>query len=84
MPYYLTKVERCERCNGSGYVQHPPDEEETCPECEGQGSIRTEARFEDALREWLPWALNEIEERERALIEAADADALAAEWETSQ
>ncbi|WP_153072063.1 hypothetical protein [Escherichia coli] len=69
------------RAEGYADPNRIPAEEEPCTGCEGRGSIQTEARFEDALREWLPKVLGEIEERERMALEAADADAMAAEWD---
>lgn len=69
MPYLITKTERCGRCGGTGYVLEPLGGviavEEPCPDCDGQGSIRIEARLEEALLMLLPWALAEIDRREQ-------------------
>lgn len=86
MPYLITKTERCGRCDGAGYLQYPAwgrhwiEQTEPCPDCGGLGSVRTEAPFEEALRECLPKILGEIEARERMGLEVAAAAALAAEW----
>jgi Ribonuclease G/E len=71
---------------GEGY-HHPKDipaEEEPCPECEGLGALRSEARLEEALRELLPQLLAEAEARERASLEAADAAALLEDLEQGE
>lgn len=80
--YYLVKAARCSHCGGTGCWTHPVWE--PCPACDGLGSTRDEVRLEEVLRELLPQLLAEAEARERASLEAADAAALAAEWEVSQ
>lgn len=61
-----------------------PDEEEPCPECEGQGHIETRVRLEQALLILLPWVLGEIERREQLAREEADAAALLEDLEQGE
>ncbi len=54
MSFYVTKIQQCKRCNGSGLIRHPewcdvPSEQISCPDCEGMGTIRTEVPLEEAL-----------------------------------
>lgn len=90
--YYVTKVEPCPQCGGSGVILHPwrnhgynpyspPSEEITCHNCNGSGCIESRASLEEALRAIFPKMLGEIQQREELDLEAADAAAFAAEWE---
>ncbi|MEM4359815.1 MAG: hypothetical protein QXT45_04745 [Candidatus Bilamarchaeaceae archaeon] len=81
MPNYLNAFWSAE---GYADPNRIPNEEGPCPECEGLGSIRSEVPLKEILRQMLPELMAEMESRERASLEAADAAALAAEWEASQ
>jgi DnaJ-class molecular chaperone len=43
--YYVTKIEDCSTCKGSG-VSH---NDEKCPDCEGEGVLESQANFSEVF-----------------------------------